>query len=129
MRPERFLFRREDRLRDKQLISKIFNREGERLQSWPLSLFYLHCAESVIDSPAQVMFVIPKKKIRKQVQRQSIKRQLRELYRLKKPELYERIGHNRHFAMVWFYAGSAEFDAKVLEHSFNRIYHEFIKSL
>lgn len=129
MRPERLLLRREDRLRDKQLISKIFNREGERLHSWPLSLFYFHCVEPTFDTPAQVMFVVPKKKIRKQVQRQYIKRQLRELYRSKKLDLYKKIGPHKHIALVWFYGGTAEIETKILEGSFNRIYHEFIKSL
>jgi ribonuclease P protein component len=127
MRRDRYFLRREDRLRDSQTISRIFNREGNGIHAWPLSLFYLDLSGTEVASAVQAMFVVPKRKIKKQVQRQRIKRQMRECYRLQKPELLQQLGSEKHFALVWFYAAKEPVEQAVIVQSFNRLFHDFTK--
>jgi ribonuclease P protein component len=80
-------FTKDERLCKKILIAKLF-REGNSFFVHPFRVTFL---ETVIPEnvPAQVMISVPKQNLRKAVERNKIKRRMRESYRISKELLYE----------------------------------------
>lgn len=120
----RYTLRYPERLRKKEIIDKIFNREGSKLKAYPLSLFYLE-VPLPYKVPAQMMVVVPRKNLKRQVYRARVKRAVKELYRLNKRTLFEAIG-SRQFALVWHFGDKQASSFNELEISFNRLLNEFV---
>ncbi len=85
MMPEkkgRFRFSKEERLHSKKHIDLLFRR-GKVVRSDLLSVVYL-LTDEIISSTVQVMISIPKKHVKRAVDRNLLKRRIREAYRLNK---------------------------------------------
>jgi len=87
MPPEftRFTFKKDERLSSRKIISKLFE-EGKSFTISPFRMLWLETTLSS-SSPAQIAFAVPAKKIRLAVDRNRIKRQMREVYRKNKSSL------------------------------------------
>jgi ribonuclease P protein component len=96
-----YRFPKKERLCSKKLWEAVF-RKGARLKAFPLVLQYCKCPlpENV---PVQVGFAVPKKSFKKAVDRNRIKRLMREAYRLEKPGLFNNIEGS--YAFVFLYLG------------------------
>ncbi len=81
------LFPRTESLKQKRLFESLF-RGGQKAFQYPLMLIWKECRlpEAV---PAQIGFSVPKKHYKKAVDRNLIKRKLREAYRLQKHDLHQ----------------------------------------
>ncbi len=78
-------FTKEERLRSKKLIEQLF-REGSSFNLYPLRFIYTKQAPLVAALP-QVLISVSKRNFKKAVDRNRLKRQLREAYRLNKATL------------------------------------------
>lgn len=76
----RHTFKSSERLKSKKIIKELFSR-GSSFYNYPLKIFLLPGGEAI---PTQVLFTVPKKKFKKAVDRNLIKRRMREAYRLNK---------------------------------------------
>ncbi|MCD7931374.1 MAG: ribonuclease P protein component [Tannerellaceae bacterium] len=83
----RFTLSKEERLSWKRYIDLLFEK-GKSFVAFPLRVIYLTMEEEM---PARVsiMISVPKKKMKRAVKRNLIKRQIRETYRLSKHELVQ----------------------------------------
>ena len=84
----RFTFEREERLKSKKIIGRLFNKEGKSFAIYPLRIIWL-ATPLETSYPIQIGVVVPKRQFRKAVQRNKIKRRILESYRLNKHSMHE----------------------------------------
>lgn len=78
-------FTKDERLKSKTSIEKLF-KEGKGIVKFPIKMQYM-----TLDKPMhQVAFTAPKRNFKRAVDRNRIKRQMREAYRTNKHILYDR---------------------------------------
>lgn len=84
-----FSFKKGERLSRKKSISSLFQ-SGRSVMSYPLRLLYNRTEAGQF--PAQVAISVPKRLFKKAVDRNLLKRRIKEAYRLQKPEFYALLG-------------------------------------
>jgi len=107
-------FPKEEKLKSRKMIEQIFS-DGFAVKSFPIRIqFVFHNHE---DQPwCQVGFSVPKRNFKKAVDRNRIKRQLREAYRLNKSILIQRLQTaDKRLAMMIIFAGKEKPDYSLLE--------------
>jgi ribonuclease P protein component len=96
---KRFTLGKEERLKKQRLIDELFT-EGKRLSVPPISVSYRF--QKGQPSVLQAGVGAPKKNYKKAVDRNRIKRLLREAYRLQKGYLLEEMKHRNVYGQVFF---------------------------
>lgn len=87
------IFRREERLRGEALIERLFHREGSRsMAAFPLRMVYMKTASDGAGALPQVLISVPKRCLKHAVDRNRVKRQVREAYRRNRYRLVESLG-------------------------------------
>ncbi|HEY2581409.1 MAG TPA: ribonuclease P protein component [Mucilaginibacter sp.] len=79
-----YTFKKEERLCNKRLIDELFH-NGSSFLCYPFKASWMLSHESV-HFPVQILFSVSKKRFKKAVDRNLIKRRMREAYRLHKQE-------------------------------------------
>ncbi|CAM1350653.1 MULTISPECIES: ribonuclease P protein component [Tenacibaculum] len=82
----RFTLGKEERLKSRKLIGKLYE-EGKSIRVFPLRMVYIQ-TEHTSKYPAQVGMSVPKRNFKRAVDRNRIKRLLRESYRREKGMVY-----------------------------------------
>ena len=83
-----FSFKKGERLSGKKIISSLFQ-SGRYVASYPLRIIFIK--SDVGRYPAEVAISVPKRLFKNAVDRNLLKRRIREAYRLNKPEFYSRL--------------------------------------
>ncbi len=100
----RFTFGKDEKLCSKLVIGELF-KSGRSFKAFPLRVIYKQLDES--NATAKVLISVPKKRFGKAVSRNRIKRLIREVYRLNKPELIEKWQEDgKYFALAFVYIGN-----------------------
>lgn len=88
----RFTLSKAERLNSMVLIGRLFNGAGNRAMSaFPLRAVFATVPREA-DTPAvRILVSVPKRKLRHAVERNRVKRQIREAYRLRKQMLVEKV--------------------------------------
>lgn len=85
----KFTLGKEERLKSKKLIERLYT-EGESIKSFPLRMVFLQTEHTSV-YPTQVGISVPKRNFKKAVDRNRIKRLLREVYRKEKHMVYSEV--------------------------------------
>ena len=103
--PVSHTFRKEEKLCSQKLMGDLFL-SGRSFLYYPLKIVWKKLDEIPGESPAQVAFSVPKRLFRHAVDRNRLKRLMRELYRLQKAHLYEALkqSNSRIVLMVMYIA-------------------------
>ncbi len=118
-------FKKGEKLKSSQLIDLLFT-QGKRLSVYPILLTYLQ-TEHPSDYRIQAGFSVPKKRFKKAVDRNRIKRQLREAYRLEKNNLQiiNKEGDTKKYILMFVYISNEKLDYTVLSESMQKILNKF----
>lgn len=109
-----FTFTKIERLCSKKAIDDLFANGKSRTQ-FPIKLIYKPTEfESLF--PVRAMFVVPKKKHKRANKRNTIKRRMREVYRLYKHTLYETLKEHK-LDVMFICLSNEELDYTVIEKS------------
>lgn len=97
-------FPKKEKLKSKKLIESLF-KQGNAITIFPIKLVYLKTTQP---SPytTQTGFSVPKKKIKLAVNRNRIKRLMREAYRLNKPIIFN--NSTTSYTLMFLYLGKKE---------------------
>jgi ribonuclease P protein component len=104
----------EEKLKSKKLIDQLFN-EGKSVSQNGFTLVYLICPLHSF-YPARAGFSVPKKFFKHAVDRNRVKRLMREVYRANKINLYQKLApQKQQLALMWIYKGKKLPDIKTVE--------------
>lgn len=99
-------FGRSEKLKSRKLIEQLF-KEGKSVSKNGFTLVYLATPLQVM-YPAQAGFSVPKRNFKHAVDRNRMKRLMREAYRANKLDLYAKLKEaEKQLAMMWVYKGRA----------------------
>ncbi|HNQ82425.1 MAG TPA: ribonuclease P protein component [Bacteroidales bacterium] len=127
-----FSFRKEEIIRKKKQIDRLFD-EGRAFFIHPFKVIYLpYPAEP--DSPAQILISVSKRSFKNATDRNRIKRQIREVYRLNKHEFYHYLNEKQTGCLLAvIYSGQVMHETHFLEKKIkaviNRLINELSKNL
>ena len=103
-----------ERLNRKRLIDQLFGGDGKSLLAFPLRMVYM--TTDRIDTPASMLISVPKKRFKRAVKRNRVKRQVREAYRKNKQLLTPALeAQNKSVAMAFIWLGDALVESTVVE--------------
>jgi ribonuclease P protein component len=89
---DKFTLGKNERLKRRKIIDQVFN-EGKSITLFPLKVHYMFC-NTLLD-PLQAGFTVSSRQFKKAVDRNRIRRLLREAYRLQKAMLQQTVVQNK----------------------------------
>lgn len=98
MTTPKYTFRKGERLSKKVYIDNLFESNRSFL-CYPLKFFYKKIEDEQA-FPLQVLIIVPKKRLRKAVDRNLIKRRIREAYRMEKIEIIEKLDNPKEVLLL-----------------------------
>jgi ribonuclease P protein component len=123
-------FNRDEKLKSRKVIQALFNREGQSFSQYPLRLIWMPMAERRSAYPVQFALSVPKRRFKKAVARNRLRRQIREAYRLQKARLYNALeGKEQQFAFMIIYMGQDMLPYEQIEKAMQHTIRRFLKKV
>lgn len=116
---------KEEKLKSKKAIELLFS-EGNRVKSHPFQLIFLQ-KEHTSEFPIKIGFSVPKRSIKLAVNRNRIKRLMREVYRKNKQLFSENL--NEHYICMLIYTAKKEIKYDDLELSLRKVCAKFLTKI
>ncbi|MGV6845855.1 MAG: ribonuclease P protein component [Lutibacter sp.] len=116
-------FSKDEKLKSKKLIEQLF-KNGKRIKVKSFQLLYLEIEHNGF-SQIQVGFSVPKKRVKLAVNRNKIKRRMREVYRNSKNHFS--IDPNKKFIFMFIYGTEELLTYHEIEYQFEKIQQKFKK--
>lgn len=113
-------FRKKERIVSTRLIEMLFGKgDSQSLSAYPLRAVFLQTARHEDSAPVQILISVPKKRFKHAVDRNRVKRQIREAYRQHKQILDGTIAEEKQLliAFIWLsdrHYPSSEIEKKVV---------------
>jgi len=123
-----YTFSKEERLCSQKIIGEIFL-TGTSFLCYPLKVVWKYEA-LLTPYPAQVVFSVPKRLFKRAHDRNLLKRQLREVYRYRKHELYQLLELNdQKIAVMIVYIAKEKLEFSQIEEAMTKVIKKLIKKL
>lgn len=119
----KFTFNKTEKLKSEKLIEKLFL-EGKSVVAYPLRLVYI---ETIFDDSvkAKVGVSVSKRHFKRAVDRNRIKRLMREAYRLQKATFFNNSSSS--YALMILYIGKDKTDFETLKQKTKQLFDKFLK--
>jgi len=114
-----FRFPKSEKLKSRKTIELLFE-EGKSVSKFPIKLFYIPVKNS---EKTQAGFTVPKRNFHKAIDRNRIKRQVREAYRLQKHLL--KLDNGAEFALFFLYIGKEKLPYTKIEKAMKSLLKKF----
>lgn len=106
--------RKSERLDKKKIIDKMFAGGSRSFSVFPLRVVYLPVEEG--EAPVSILVSVSKRRFKRAVKRNRVKRQIREAYRKNKHELLQMLqAHERQLAVAFIYLSDRLVDSTEIE--------------
>lgn len=121
-------FKKEERLCNFNAINELFSK-GKKIHSYPFLIVFKEL-EFESEYPAQILFSISKKKIKRAVNRNLIKRRLKEAYRHQKNELYSLLSEkNKKIGISFIYLDTKPLSYQEMEVKMKEIFAKLMDNI
>ena len=124
-RKMKYTLGKEEKLKSNKLIEQLFV-EGRRVKSFPIQLRYFQTNHSS-EFPIKVGFSVPKRNIKLAVNRNRIKRVLREVYRKNKYLFSNNL--NKQYVFMFIYMAKEELSYSDLELALQKVCTKFLTKI
>ncbi len=122
---QRFTLKKKEILSKKKQIEDLFF-NGNNHFKFPLKLVYkIVDREDKLYPKALFSVTVPKRNIKKAVERNLIKRRIREAYRLNKYKLYSHIPKDKQLIMMFVFVGKKAEKYQIIEKSMLELFNKF----
>ena len=123
-------FKKEERLCSKKVIDLLY-KSGSSFFLYPFKIQFIINPTITSNSPIQVLFIVPKKRLKKAVDRNLVKRRMREVYRCHKQTLlYAALpDSNIKIAISYLYVGNGIESFEQIENSIKKSMSQLIRNL
>ena len=119
MKTKRYTLSKEERLSWKRYIDLLFQK-GQSFVAFPLRVVFLPLDEE-LPARASILISIPKKKFKRAVKRNLLKRQVREAYRVRKYDLLEPLeAKNKSMLIAFLYLDKEIHPHTTMEKAMNK---------
>ena len=116
---------KEERLKSRKLIERLY-KEGNSVKAFPLRMMFLQ-TEHTSNFPCQVGVSVPKRNFKLAVDRNRLKRLMRETYRLQKEIVYNNLGVPHVFMVS--YLGKEEWTYEDLYKKMEKLLTNFVNEV
>lgn len=115
-----FTFKKEEKLKRRKEIDRLFT-EGKSFHQYPVRWVWSAAAITEANPfPCQVSVSVSKRKFKLAVDRNRIKRLMREAWRLNKHRLYENLGEEERYSIMLIYTAKEELPLERIENKVKR---------
>ena len=112
----RFTFRKRERIVSLKLIESLFGGGcSQSVAAFPLRAVYMLTERQTGDTPVQLMISVPKKRFKHAVDRNRVKRQIREAFRQHKDLLYHVLPDNQRLLLAFIWLSDEHRPSKEVE--------------
>lgn len=126
--PKHFTYQKKEKLKSRKLLEQVFSK-GHSFLVFPVKIFFLPLQESV-DFPVKTGVGVSSRNFKKAVDRNRIKRLLRENYRTNKQPLYDAVNkRNLNVAVFLLYIDKSLPDGNVLPIKMPLVISKLIKAI
>lgn len=124
-----YTFKKEERLKSRKIIGKLFQ-SGASFGMYPLRLIWLRMNEVQGRYPVKFSLSVPKRAFPKAVDRNRLKRLIRESWRLNKYWLYDRLEkEGEQYAFMVIYTAKEPVELEKIEEAIRRMNRRFLKKI
>jgi len=124
-----YKFGKREKLCSRKIIDLLF-RKGKGFVAYPIRVQMLPMKDLPEDVPSQAMFSVSKKRFKRAVKRNLLKRRMREAYRLNKHHLYNVIEQkDLQIAVAFLYISSDEMDYHNIEEGMKKAIQKLVAKI
>lgn len=114
----KFTFQKAERISSRKEIKELFDK-GSSFYLYPFKVFYQQKTMEA-EAPASVLITVPKKRFKRAVHRNRLKRQIREAYRLQKYHLLDHLEQGITLNIAYIYTSDKFLPYKTISEKLNK---------
>lgn len=123
-------FHKEERIVSRKQIEMLFGGgTSQSLAAFPLRVVYMTQALPMGEAPVQILVSVPKKHFKHAVDRNHVKRQIREAYRLNKAILYDVLAPNEQLLIGFIWLSNQHYPTPVVAQHVVSLLHRIAEKL